>query len=56
MLSRMRSIRVEARGRPEAAAASMTLALAAGQVSEESLTRWVKDNWPKLFESANVHP
>ncbi len=32
---------------PEAEAASMILSLAAGEVSEESLTRWIKDNWPK---------
>jgi death on curing protein len=32
---------------PEADAAAMILALAAGEVSEESLTRWIKDNWPK---------
>jgi len=32
---------------PEAEAAAMILALAAGEVSEESLTRWIKDNWPK---------
>jgi hypothetical protein len=25
----------------------MILALAAGEVSEESLVRWIKDNWPK---------
>jgi death on curing protein len=31
---------------PEQATA-MILALAAGEVSEESLTRWIKDNWPK---------
>ena len=31
---------------PEAEAAAMILALAAGEVSEESLTRWVRDNWP----------
>jgi death-on-curing protein len=31
----------------EAEAAAMILALAAGEVSEESLTRWIKDNWPK---------
>ena len=24
----------------------MILALAAGEVSEESLTRWIRDNWP----------
>ena len=32
---------------PEAEAAAMIFALAAGEVSEESLTRWIKDNWPK---------
>jgi death-on-curing protein len=32
---------------PEAEAAAMILALAAGEVSEESLTRWIRDNWPK---------
>lgn len=32
---------------PEASAAAMILALAAGEVSEESLTRWTRDNWPK---------
>ena len=31
---------------PEAEAAAIILALAAGEVSEESLTRWIKDNWP----------
>ena len=31
--------------RPDAAA--IILALAAGEVSEESLTRWIRDNWPK---------
>lgn len=30
----------------EADAAAMILALAAGEVSEESLTRWIRDNWP----------
>jgi death-on-curing protein len=30
-----------------AQATAMILALAAGEVSEESLTRWIKDNWPK---------
>jgi death on curing protein len=28
-------------------AAAMILALAAGEVSEESLARWIRDNWPK---------
>jgi len=32
---------------PEANAAAMILALAAGEVSEESLARWIRDNWPK---------
>ena len=27
-------------------ATSITLSLAAGEVSEESLTRWIRDNWP----------
>jgi death on curing protein len=31
---------------PEAEAAVIILALAAGEVSEESLTRWIRDNWP----------
>ena len=32
---------------PEPAhATAIILALAAGEVSEESLTRWIKDNWP----------
>jgi len=32
---------------PEAEAAEMILSLAAGEVSEESLARWIRDNWPK---------
>jgi death on curing protein len=32
---------------PEAMAAAMILSLAAGEVSEESLVRWITDNWPK---------
>jgi death on curing protein len=32
---------------PEASAAAMILSLAAGEVSEESLTRWIRDNWPE---------
>jgi death on curing protein len=32
---------------PEADAAAMMLGLAAGEVSEQSLARWVRDNWPK---------
>jgi len=31
---------------PEAATAIM-LSLAAGEVNEESLARWIRDNWPK---------
>ena len=30
----------------EADAAAMILSLAAGEVSEASLTRWIRDNWP----------
>ena len=32
---------------PEADAAAMIMSLAAGEVSEESLARWIRDNWPK---------
>jgi death-on-curing protein len=28
-------------------ATAMFFSLAAGEVSEESLTRWIRDNWPK---------
>jgi len=31
----------------EADAAAVILALAAGEVEEEGLTRWIRDNWPK---------
>jgi death-on-curing protein len=31
---------------PEVAAAAMIFSLAAGEVSEESLARWIRDNWP----------
>ncbi len=32
---------------PEPAqATALILSLAAGEVSEESLTRWIRDNWP----------
>jgi len=30
---------------PEAEAAAIILSLASGEVSEESLTRWIRDNW-----------
>ena len=30
----------------QALATAMTMALAAGKVSEESLARWIRDNWP----------
>ena len=30
---------------PEAAAAN--LALAAGEIGEDGLARWIRDNWPK---------
>jgi len=32
---------------PPEQATAMILSLAAGEVSEESLARWIKDNWPK---------
>ena len=32
---------------PPASATAMILALAAGEVSEKSLARWIRDNWPK---------
>jgi death-on-curing protein len=32
---------------PEAEAAAAILALAAGEVDEGGLTRWIRDNWPK---------
>jgi death-on-curing protein len=32
---------------PEATVAAMTFSLAAGEVSEESLARWIRDNWPE---------
>jgi death-on-curing protein len=28
-------------------AAAMMMSLAAGEVSEASLARWIRDNWPK---------
>ncbi|MDU0340872.1 type II toxin-antitoxin system death-on-curing family toxin [Bosea rubneri] len=31
----------------EADAAAIILALAAGEVDEEGLSRWIRDNWPK---------
>jgi death-on-curing protein len=31
----------------KAQATTMMIALAAGEVSEESLARWLRDNWPK---------
>jgi death-on-curing protein len=30
-----------------AEATAMVMSLAAGEVSEESLARWIRDNWPK---------
>jgi death-on-curing protein len=32
---------------PPESATAMILALAAGEVNEEGLTRWIKDNWPQ---------
>ena len=31
---------------PAENATAMILSLAAGEVNEESLTRWIRDNWP----------
>src|SRR5262249_42657650 len=31
----------------QAQATAITMALAAGEVSEQSLARWIRDNWPK---------
>lgn len=31
---------------PEAEAAAMILSLAAGEVAEEGLIRWIRENWP----------
>jgi len=31
---------------PPESASAMILALAAGEVNEEGLTRWIRDNWP----------
>jgi death-on-curing protein len=33
---------------PEAEAAAMILSLAAGEVSEANLARWIRDNWPSV--------
>ncbi|MGU9981742.1 type II toxin-antitoxin system death-on-curing family toxin [Phreatobacter sp. HK31-P] len=32
---------------PPAEATAIILALAAGEVGEDGLTRWIRDNWPK---------
>jgi death on curing protein len=32
----------------QAPATSMIMSLAAGEVSEESLARWIRSNWPKV--------
>lgn len=32
---------------PEASFAAIILSLAAGEVSEDSLTQWIRDNWPE---------
>jgi death-on-curing protein len=39
---------------PEAEAAAMILSLAAGEVSEENLARWIRDNWPKSVDPKSV--
>ena len=36
---------------PETEAVVIMLAVAAGEVSEESLARWIRDNWPELRAS-----
>ena len=33
---------------PEVEAAAMIISLAAGEISEENLARWLRDNWPKM--------
>jgi death-on-curing protein len=33
---------------PPQEATAIILSMAAGEVSEESLARWIRDNWPKL--------
>ncbi|MBS0240749.1 MAG: type II toxin-antitoxin system death-on-curing family toxin [Proteobacteria bacterium] len=33
---------------PEADAAAAIIALAAGEIDEDGLARWIRDNWPKL--------
>src|SRR5262249_1722672 len=33
--------------RDQAHATAMMMSLAAGKVSEQSLARWIRDNWPK---------
>jgi death-on-curing protein len=33
---------------PEAEAAAMIFALAAGEIDEQNLARWIRDNWPKV--------
>jgi death-on-curing protein len=33
---------------PEAEAAAMMIALAAGEISEKSLARWIRDNLPSV--------
>jgi death-on-curing protein len=34
---------------PPESATAMILSLAAGEVNEEGLTRWIRDNWPSEF-------
>ena len=33
-------------------ATQIVLSLAAGEVSEQSLARWIRDNWPKAPDAA----
>lgn len=41
---------------PEAHAAAAMIALAAGEVEEDGLTRWIRDNLPKRPFAAKQHP
>jgi len=39
----------------QAHATAIIMALAAGQVSEESLARWIRDNWPRPAGPSGFH-
>jgi death-on-curing protein len=40
----------------ESEAAAIVFSLAAGEVSEESLARWIRDNWPKQGRKKTAMP